>query len=89
MNVSSVAVATEKPPDPADVTIAYLIKSDRWCFWETEYPEDMVMGPFDTEELCRLGVEDFYKHNNPFTSGKTDYVITHVARKQASWSEKG
>lgn len=75
--------------DPADVTIGYLIESDLWCFWETECPDDMVIGPFDTEVACRAGVEDFYKCNNPFTLGRTDYVITRVVRKQARWAAAG
>lgn len=78
-------MTTERQEDPADVTICHVTESDVWCFWETEYPEDMVIGPFKSEEACRVGVEDFYKHNNPFTSGKTEYEITHVISRKARW----
>lgn len=74
-------------PDPADVTICHVVESDVWCFWETEYPEDMVIGPFADEAACRAGVEDFYKVNNPFGPGQTDYEITHVAKRQARWGD--
>lgn len=76
-------VAMVVPDDSADVTIAHRNDSNEWFFWETEYPEDMVIGPFDTEDACRAGVEDFYKHNNPFTSGQTNYVITHVVQRKS------
>lgn len=62
--------------DVVDVTIG--CQSGLWFFWETEYPDDMVIGPFDTEGACRDGVEDFYTHNNPFATGQTSYVITRV-----------
>jgi hypothetical protein len=61
--------------DVADVTIG-TDPLGQWFFWETEYPEDMCIGTFDNEAACRAGVEDFYKGNNPFTTGKTNYAIT-------------
>ena len=50
--------------DAADVTIG-VINGD-WWFWESEYPEDMTIGPFASEAECRAGAEDFYKHNKGF-----------------------
>lgn len=76
------------PDDAADVTICHVLKSDVWCFWETEYPEDMCIGPFANEAACRAGVEDFYKVHNPFGPGQTEYVITHVARRNMEWASE-
>lgn len=69
-----------KPEDAACVSIGNGFGGDpaKWCFWETEYPEDMVNGPYESEAACRLAVEDFYMKNNPFGSGKTAYVIERV-----------
>jgi hypothetical protein len=89
MTIQLSPLPLEDKIDSADVTISYLIESALWCFWETECPEDMIIGPFDTEDACRAGVEEFYRRDNPFTSGQTDYVITHVARKQARWVTTG
>ena len=64
--------------DVADVTIASQARA--WWFYETEYRDDMVIGPFASEADVREGVRDFYEVNNPFGSGKTKYAINHVAR---------
>jgi hypothetical protein len=40
--------------DVVDVTVApgYLGNPDAWCWWEYEYPEDGVFGPFHTKDLA-------------------------------------
>lgn len=49
--------------DPIEIKISpgYMGDPTKWCFIESEYPEDGTSGPYDSEELVRAAIAQNYK----------------------------
>lgn len=62
------------PAEPTPVSIApgYMGDPTKWCWWESEYADDGVFGPYDSEQAVR-----------ELLAGEKWYVIEHVYTEES------
>jgi hypothetical protein len=60
--------------DPVEVSIApgYMGVAEQWCWWESEYPEEGVVGPYASEAAAREAAAQ------NFTNSGMAYMIDQV-----------